>query len=215
MNIGGYQIPKPFELIAGHVALDLVNTLDNQFSQDGPNELLASYDDLLRFVSQSGLLTVHQAKQLKCLDASAAERDQVLREVKTLRETVSAITYAQLAGTDLPASALASLENYFKQASSHRRLTADQLRPVWTWASLDNEVKAPLWLLAQATADFLLSDRSRQVRSCASETCRWLFLDTSKNQTRRWCDMRVCGNRMKARRFHAARIRGPKGYNIH
>jgi predicted RNA-binding Zn ribbon-like protein len=64
-------------------------------------------------------------------------------------------------------------------------------------------VVAPLWLLAQATEDFLLSEQSSQLRCCASETCRWLFLDASKNQTRRWCDMKVCGNRMKARRFYA------------
>jgi predicted RNA-binding Zn ribbon-like protein len=215
MNIGGYQIPKPFELIAGQVTLDLVNTLDNRFSQTGPEELLASYNDLLRFARQSGLLTGRQAKQLKDLDVPEPERAAALGKVKELRETVAAITYAQLDGKDLPASALITLDNYFKQASSHRQLTADQLRPVWSWPGLDQHVLAPVWLLAQSTADFLLSDRARQVRCCASETCRWLFLDTSKNQTRRWCDMRVCGNRMKARRFHAARIRSPKGYNIH
>jgi predicted RNA-binding Zn ribbon-like protein len=197
------RIPKPFELIAGHVALDLVNTLDNRFSPTGPNELLASYDDLLRFASQSGLLTERQAKLRKRLDAAEAERAEVLGEVKRLRETVAAITYAQLDGKGLPASALITLEDYLKQASSHRHLTVDQLRPVWSWRGLDGQVAAPLWLLAQAAADFLLSERARQLRCCASETCRWLFLDTSKNRTRRWCDMRVCGNRMKAKRFHA------------
>ena len=65
---------KPFELVAGHVALDLVNTLDNRFCETGPDELLASYDDLLRFASQSGLLTGYQAKKLKSLNVSQAER---------------------------------------------------------------------------------------------------------------------------------------------
>jgi len=196
-------IPKPFELLAGHVALDLVNTLNNRFSQAGPEELLASYDDLLRFASQSGLLTGPQAKKLKRLDASPAERAEVLREVKELRETLAAIAYAQLDGQDPSASALVTLEGYFKQASLHRHLTAHQLRPVWSWRSLDCQVMAPLWLLAQSTVDFLLSEGASELRCCASETCRWLFLDASKNQTRRWCDMKVCGNRMKARRFYA------------
>ena len=196
-------IPKPFELVAGHVALDLVNTFDNRFSETGPEELLASYDDLLRFASQSGLLTGRQAKKLKRLDASEAERAEVLHEVKTLRETLAAIAYAQLDGKDLSASALVTLEDYFRQASFHRHLTADQLRPVWSWRGLDCQVVAPLWLFAQAAVDFLLSDRFSQLRCCASETCRWLFLDASKNQSRRWCDMKVCGNRMKAKRFYA------------
>ncbi len=195
--------PKPFELVAGHVALDLVNTLDNRFSETGPEELLASYDDLLRFASQSGLLTEHQAKKLKCLDASEARRAKVLHQVRELREALAAIAYAQTEGEDLSASALVTLEEYFKQASFHRYLTADQVRPVWSWRGLDCQVAAPVWLLAQSTVDFLLSDGSSQLRCCASETCRWLFLDASKNQTRRWCDMKVCGNRMKARRFQA------------
>jgi predicted RNA-binding Zn ribbon-like protein len=197
------RIPKPFELVAGHAALDLVNTLDNRFSQNGPEELLASYDDLLRFASESRLLTQQQAKKLKHLDSFAAERAEVVHRVKELREALAAIAYAQLDGKRLSASALVTLEDDFKEASVHRHLTADQLRPVWSWRGLDCQIAAPMWLLAQATVDFLLSEVSSQLRCCASETCRWLFLDASKNQTRRWCDMKVCGNRMKARRFYA------------
>ncbi len=51
----------------------------------------------------------------------------------------------------------------------------------------------------------MLSDALPWVRACGADTCRWLFLDTSKNHTRRWCNMKVCGNRMKARRFQARR----------
>jgi predicted RNA-binding Zn ribbon-like protein len=195
------SIPEPFELVAGHVALDLVNTLDNRFCEN-PEDLLAGYDDLLRFASQSGLLTRHQSKKLTCLGASEAERIGALHEAKELRETLAAIAYAQLDGKDLSAPALATLEDYFKEASLHRHLTADELRPVWSWRGLECQAVAPVWLLAQATADFLLSE-GWHLRCCANETCRWLFLDASKNRTRRWCDMKVCGNRMKARRFHA------------
>ena len=42
-----------------------------------------------------------------------------------------------------------------------------------------------------------------QVGMCAGDRCGWLFVDTSKNHSRRWCDMKICGNRMKARRFKA------------
>src|SRR5438105_9945621 len=143
-------IPRPFQLTAGHVALDLVNTLDNRFCETGPQELLVSYDDLLGFAAQSGLLTERQAKKLKRLDASQAERAEVLHEVKELRETLAAIAYAQLDGKALSASALVTLENYFKQASFHHHLTADKLRQVWSWRGLDRQVMAPLWLLAQA-----------------------------------------------------------------
>jgi len=46
------------------------------------------------------------------------------------------------------------------------------------------------------------------VEGVRERECRWLFLDTSKNHTRRWCDMKVCGNRIKARRFKALHAAG-------
>jgi predicted RNA-binding Zn ribbon-like protein len=49
----------------------------------------------------------------------------------------------------------------------------------------------------------MTSEELARVSSCGADTCRWLFLDTSRNHSRRWCDMKVCGNRMKARRFQA------------
>ena len=55
----------------------------------------------------------------------------------------------------------------------------------------------------------MTSEAANRVRACGNPECRWLFLDTSKNHTRRWCDMKLCGNRMKARRFKAQRKADP------
>jgi len=66
-----------------------------------------------------------------------------------------------------------------------------------------------LWALSLSAADLMLSDAIESVRACDNPECRWLFLDTSKNHTRRWCDMKICGNRMKARRFKAQRKASP------
>jgi predicted RNA-binding Zn ribbon-like protein len=204
----GLSDPKPFQLVAGHVALDLVNTLDNRFLETGSEELLTSYEDLLRFTTQSDLLTERQAKKLKRADASQAERALVLTQVIELRESLAKVAYAQLDNQEIPVASLAILEEHFKQAALHRHLGADKLPlatlPLaWQWRGLGRQIAAPLWLLAEAAADLLTSDQAAQLRLCASDTCRWLFLDTSKNHTRRWCDMKICGNRMKARRFHA------------
>ena len=63
---------------------------------------------------------------------------------------------------------------------------------------------APALLLADLALNLLTEDPPADLHVCASDTCRWLFLDTSKNHTRRWCDMKICGNRAKARRYSAA-----------
>jgi predicted RNA-binding Zn ribbon-like protein len=197
------QPTKPFQLIAGHVALDLVNTLDNRFNESGPEELLSNYDDLLRFAVQSELLSERQARKLKRTDASHTEQAQVLEQVRELRETLASVAYAQLEGKEASGASLVILEEFFKQAGSQRHLTAENLQLTWSWRGLGRQIAAPMWLLAQSVADLMLSGHAVQLRCCASDTCRWLFLDTSKNHTRRWCDMKICGNRMKARRFQA------------
>ncbi len=185
---------KPFELVAGHVALDFVNTLDNRFLDRGPDELLKTYDDLVRFVRQSGLLRVRQAK---------GDRNFALSQAKELREAFASVAYQQVDGKPLSAKPLAILEKYFREAAEHRYLTREGSRVVWRWRGIEKDAAAPVWLLAQAAEDFLVSGDGARLRCCASDSCRWLFLDTSKNHTRRWCDMKVCGNRMKARRFYA------------
>jgi predicted RNA-binding Zn ribbon-like protein len=59
-----------------------------------------------------------------------------------------------------------------------------------------------LWPIASSAADLLTSERLKKVRLCEAKTCTWLFLDESRNHSRRWCDMKVCGNREKARRHY-------------
>jgi predicted RNA-binding Zn ribbon-like protein len=191
----------PFELIAGNVALDLVNTLDFRFRASGPDELLGNYGDLLRFLEQAGLLNAGEAKRLRRTPGDA-QRLRVLEQAKELREAVASVAYASLEEMDVSGKALATLERCFAQAFAARALTLKKGRLEWIWPKSE-PLAAPLWLLAAEAEEFLLSGQVTLLRSCASDACRWLFLDTSKNHTRKWCDMKICGNRMKARRFQA------------
>ena len=86
-------------------------------------------------------------------------------------------------------------------------LRAGESHLIWSWSGAEPSPEIPLWKLAQAASDLLLSSDAELVKDCGDPTCRWLFLDVSKNHTRRWCDMKTCGNRMKARR-HQARYQG-------
>ena len=77
----------------------------------------------------------------------------------------------------------------------------------WSWAGDCSCPERPLWQIAHAAADLLASDRLNRVRLCGSGTCEWVFLDESRNRSRRWCDMSTCGNREKARR-HYEKVKG-------
>ncbi len=194
---------KPFQLVAGHVVLDFVNTLDNRFAEDGPEELLPSYGELARFLVQAGCLSVEQCQKLKRLAGRAEEEAAgVLARAVGLREALARVMYGLVEGKGAAARDLAALEKYFHEANGARVLieAGDRLR--WRWRNM-TDLETPVRLMASAAEELLLTDQAALLRSCASDTCRWLFLDTSKNHTRRWCDMKLCGNRSKARRFRA------------
>ena len=191
-----------FELIAGHPALDLINTLDWRFRDKGPEELIATYHDLVRFTAQCGLIGAAEGRRL-LRNVTANKAAHVAAEARALRESAARIFYAVVDENAPPADAIRELESRFKHAEAHRclRWSDSHLRWELPVAALTPEL--PLWILSLKVAHLLTSANMSMVRACGNPECRWLFLDTSKNHTRRWCDMKICGNRMKARRFKA------------
>ena len=210
-----------FQLVAGHPALDFVNTLDNRFSDRGPTELLGRYADLLSFARQADLLDAPQIKALAERRESAAAT-KALRSAHELREALAELFYAGELPRAHQQTAFAHrallpdlkiLERHFQRADAHRELrwthasksSAQPPRVEWRWGRFASDLQLPVWILARSAAQLLTSGAVEQVRHCDSKTCRWLFYDTSKNHSRRWCDMKICGNRMKARRFQERR----------
>ena len=200
-----------FDLSGGHPALDLVNTLDHRFGEEGPVELLADYGALLRFAQQTEVLDPGQVRLLtKSVKPQAAAR--ALRSVRELREALAAAFYGNLERRPPPAADIRTLEQQFLASERHRELHWQEAAAgngasgmAWRWGRFEKEAELPVWILAERAAQLMLSDAMQRVRACGADTCRWLFLDTSKNHTRRWCNMKICGNRMKARRFQARR----------
>lgn len=208
----GTQAQARFNLCGGHPALDFVNSLDNRFrAAGGPTELLTDYAALLRFARETGLLDQAQARRLAD-GVSPAAAARGLHAARELREALAAALYAHAAGRAPAAAVLATLGRHFHAAGRHRELrwagTSGAQRGAtarWDRGRFGTRAELPVWLLSQAAAQLMLSAQLSQVRACAADNCRWLFLDTSRNHTRRWCQMQVCGNRTKARRFQARR----------
>ena len=192
---------KTFQLIAGDAALDLVNTLDWRFRETGADELLVSYNDLLSFSEQARLLSPLAARALRESTPRAGAR--ALRAARNLRELCAMAFYAFLDGKAPDSEAAAGLERHFKAAHASQRLGIQKSRLGWSFEDM-RDADLPVWLLAIRAESLLTSsDEMGLVRACDAPSCRWLFLDSSKNHSRRWCDMKVCGNRVKARRFKA------------
>jgi predicted RNA-binding Zn ribbon-like protein len=192
--------PPSFELIAGNVGLDFVNTLDDRHTQ--PKELLESYADLARFGEDAGLLESRQVDRLSERSYAEPERaQQALLWGRELREAIHDVFWAIMNKRPVPPGALARLNADIQGSAGHMRLVQAKAGFEWSFDDL-REFDSVLWPIARAAGDLLASDQLPQVRACFSKSCEWFFLDTSKNHRRRWCDMTRCGNRAKVQRFY-------------
>lgn len=99
---------------------------------------------------------------------------------------------------------LAAVNAEWKAAMSRSQIEGDHSGYAVQWGKDSADLSSPLWLVVKSAADLVLSDRRQLVRRCAAPDCDWLFVDNSSNRRRRWCDMKTCGNRAKARRHYRA-----------
>jgi predicted RNA-binding Zn ribbon-like protein len=199
-------MPAKFQLFADHPALDFVNTLDNRFLSTGTIEMLHNYGDLLCFAEESDLLDARRIKLLKkTISDPAAKR--VMRSALRVREALASVLYGSMHPSKRFADdALQTLQTHFVAGLRRQRLVPNSERNLdasWAWSYAEPSIELPVWLITQSAIALLTSPAMQHVHACAGERCRWLFLDASKNHSRRWCNMTICGNRMKAHRFHA------------
>jgi predicted RNA-binding Zn ribbon-like protein len=201
---------KRFGLRGGVVSLDFVNTVGSRLA-DSPSEYLRSYENLLDWGRQAGLLAREEAKGLSrraVLDPEAAR--ETLSRALALREALHRMISRAIAGESQDEGDLAALNRELSIALSHLRVKAAGGVYSWGWERSGDDGEArldsPLWPVAQSAAELLTSERLGRVKVCAGDGCGWVFLDQSRNSSRKWCDSRDCGNRERVRR-HLARKR--------
>ena len=195
-------MPDFGELTGNWLSLDFTHTLDERYSAQ-PEELLRSYSDLVAWGIYHQLLTKHEAQHLLHLAKQRpGEAAAALVRAVDAREAIYRIFFAISEGEEPPESDVAHLNALLAGAMSHACLVRKDDGYVWDWQK-EGELDVLLWQVVRSAADLLTSDKLDDVRACAAEDCRWLFLDTSKNHSRRWCDMQTCGNQAKARRHYS------------
>lgn len=196
------------KLVGGRLCLDYANTADWHAS-DHPDELLTSYSDLVVWSQHAGILTERLARRLLLKAADRPkEATAVLQRAVVLREAIYAVFTAIAHGRKPEAADLQTLNAALTETLAQSKIVAAQEGFSWEWAGEDDALGRPLWPVIRSAADLLTSSELGRVGQCADDRgCGWLFLDTSRNHTRRWCDIKDCGNRAKAHR-HYERKRG-------
>ena len=188
-----------WDLTAGRLELDFANTVEDR---PGPRPVdgLTSYARLVDWARAAGLLTDGAGQRLlREAAARPAEAAAVLERALVLREAIYRIFRAVADGQAPEPSGLDVLNAALAWSLPHARVVPVGDGFAWGW-DRDDRLDRMLWPIARSAADLLTSDQTSAVRECSAHDCSWLFMDTSRNGSRRWCNMQVCGNRAKARR---------------
>ena len=196
------------KLLGGRLCLDFVNTLDWR-GTDSPQEFLKSYDDLVKWSRHAGICSqpesVKLAKMAEQLNAGA---NKALNRALKLREAIYRLFAAGITNQNPLKDDLAIFNENLSRSMKDSQIvpTADG----YAWDITGNQTNLD-WILnpiVRSAAEILVSDERKKVKACADSACGWLFIDVSRNRSRRWCDMQDCGNRAKATRFYQKKIKG-------
>jgi predicted RNA-binding Zn ribbon-like protein len=182
--------------------LDFTNTAGWHAAEE-QLEHLTSYGEWLAWLRRGDLPLSSLATSLSAEAARhPAQATRALRAIIARRELLYRVL-ASIARGHTPAAAdLAALH--------HARLTAlSAAEPRWERGRLSNrwtgraDLLAPLYPITLAATDLLASPRIERLRQCGNPPCGWLFLDQSKNGSRRWCSSAECGNATRVRKFRS------------
>jgi predicted RNA-binding Zn ribbon-like protein len=198
---------QPRDLVAGHLALDLVNTVIARNAE--PVEWLTGYPGLLQWASLTGEFDPGALRALRRLSADApAAATAALHATRELREALYDVTSAIIRNDPPPADGVRRIEQAWKDAVRDAELTfaagSAQLQ-------LTVETSGLAYLnheLALRSVELLRALPLARTRICPGPRCGWLFIDHSRGGQRRWCDMATCGNAAKTAR-HYQRKRQP------
>lgn len=189
------------ELIGGALCLDFANTVGG--SRSDPREYLIDYRALVRWGERVGALQPEDARALLGeAEDRPADAAGTLARARELRETIYRV-YARLArGRPAEPRDLQALNESLVPVMAELRLVADEDGYSWRPVRRKGALDLMLGPIARDAADLLVSGDLERVKQCGGDDCDWLFLDASRNRSRRWCDMKDCGNRAKARRHY-------------
>ena len=187
------------EFIAGNLALDFANTVHSHGAPD-PDDDLRTFSDLVTWSREAGVLSERECRQL-LRHTAPNSAEQHFKHLRQLRELIYRM-FSDIAGSaNAPPETVEQFNAFLRNAMAQASIQRVGDKYALGWRRNSSPVGRILFELTRSATALLTAGRLERVRQCAGENCTWLFLDTSRNGLRRWCDMRACGNRAKVRRF--------------
>ncbi|MEV4535064.1 ABATE domain-containing protein [Asanoa sp. NPDC049518] len=186
-------------LVGGTIALDFVNTRSGPPTGPPDDDVLTSYSELVAWAAYAGILSEAEAEAARTAHHDQAVEQAALDRAVRTRDYLDDLFRSLATGSTPSTEALTRLRDDEAEAIARARLDRDF---TWTWRD-DSSLDRPLWPVVHAAVDLLTAGPRDRVKGCGG--CRFLFVDESKNRSRRWCSMEDCGTAEKMRRYVAVR----------
>ncbi len=195
---------------SNYLCLEFANTVSWHASEHA-EENLHNYADLVNWIKETGNLPKAQANAL-LINATKhpSQAKRAYSQAISVREAIYRIFVAIIRNEHPAEDDLNELNTILADLTEGAQIIHSGKLLQWKWLAKTNtdSLDAPIWPIVISAAELLVSEKCKRVGQCADESgCGWLFLDTSKNHSRRWCDSTDCGNRAR-QRLHYERSRG-------
>ncbi len=187
----------------GPCCLEFTGTLDHRSGRTKPKDYLKSYFCIVTWAETEGFITDTEAQALsKRAEEYPLHAKAVLNRAVLLREAIYRIFSSIAENQEPDESALDMFNDELVFLMGKTGIVFTGAGFEWDWTNDDETLDRVLWPMIESASYLLISERLERVRKCAAEDCNSLFMDLTKNRSRRWCDMKGCGNRAKARKHY-------------
>lgn len=193
-----------FQYIGGNAVLDFHNTIAWP-TRGKSNERLRRPVDLVRWASETGIVTSQEAGKLRgyCIRNGPRSRTQ-LAVALHLRDLLHDFFSDFTAGREPAEGLITKLNQHLKRVRAAQ--TIEWRNGALRWSPVSSKGTTTIVdRIALQAADLITSEDVLRLRRCANPECGWLFLDTTRNRLRKWCSMAECGGRAKSRRYYESR----------
>ena len=183
----------PFLFLANQPCLDFINT--DLVMNGQPTDLLSSFQDLVAWLVQAGLLTEKDAARIE--GGGGYDAMETLKQAKAFRSTMRNMAERLAAPKAVPQAALALINQLLRHRIGYAQVTRRNGMFERRYEAGFEDANHVLGLLAEAASDLLCTCDLSLVKQCQNPACVLFFYDTTKNHARHWCSMDLCGNRSK------------------
>lgn len=194
MTTGRAQLRQPFLFVGNHPCLDFINT--QMIVRGNSTDLLGGCEDLVAWLVQARMVDKVQAAVVMT-QWNNKDQEQLFEQGVTFRRTLREMVARIVTRQSIPGSAVASINQILSRCPGYPQLVYKKggyARKFQSQAAQKDGLLAPL---AEAASDLLCSGKLSLVKKCGNQACILYFYDTTKNHTRNWCSMQLCGNRIK------------------